>query len=64
MKKTILLFALGFGSICLTSCSRGYGCPYGVETRIQNPEMKTLKANDTQLVAEEFENPAIECIAD
>ncbi|MFT5166639.1 MAG: hypothetical protein ACI8P3_001871 [Saprospiraceae bacterium] len=36
MKKTILLFALGLGTICLSSCSRGYGCPYTMDTTIQN----------------------------
>jgi hypothetical protein len=36
MKKTILLFALGLVTISLTSCSRGYGCPYTLDTTIQN----------------------------
>ncbi len=64
MKKTIFLMALGLGSLCLTSCSRGYGCGYTIETKIQNPEKKNLKANDSQLIAKELETTATELIAD
>ena len=64
MKKTIFLFALGLGSICLTSCSRGYGCPYTMEAKTLTPKTEKLNANDCELIATENEEIAIELVAD
>jgi len=44
MKNAILLFALSLLSISLTNCSRGYGCPYGMNTELQ--PINNEKTND------------------
>ena len=72
MKKTIFLFALGLGSICLTSCSRGYGCPYTMDTTIQNQStelalekaQKNAKTENAELIIQQIEILDAEVIAD
>ncbi len=64
MKKTILMLAIGFGTLCLTSCSRGYGCPYGVETKFQNVNDQLIKKSDAEILEKEIEITACEAIAD
>lgn len=51
MKKTIFLLALGLSTVCLTSCSRGYGCPYTMETKMNKIE-KTEDQSDSALCIE------------
>lgn len=64
MKKTILMLAVGFGTLCLTSCSRGYGCPYGVETEFQKVNDKLIKKSDAELLERDIEFTECEVIAD
>lgn len=47
MKKTILFMALALGSICLTSCARGYGCPYTMDTKIQPAHPSSVEKKET-----------------
>ena len=72
MKKTILLFAVGFGIVSLTSCARGYGCPYTMEENNQNERtelvvenaQKNTESEKSGLIQEEIETFDTEAIAD
>ena len=59
MKKTILLFALGLATISLTSCSRGYGCPYTMDTTIQNQNTNLAKMKEQKNTKNEGEASAL-----
>ena len=72
MKKTIFLFALGFGMMLLTRCSRGYGCPYTMDATIQNKHderalertQKNTKTENLEIITKQIEILDAEVIAD
>ncbi len=43
MKKTLFLLAIGFGCLSITSCARGYGCPYTTEAKATDSKIEIEK---------------------
>lgn len=52
MKKTFFLLVLGMAGLFVTSCSRGYGCPYTMETKNSKTEQQVQAS---ELAAEEVD---------